>query len=44
MERLLQSIKIAINEKVFLKDPDSSELGKRIIEIIKLKDKWRHEN
>lgn len=32
MERLLQSIKIAINEKVFLKDPDSSELGKRIIE------------
>ena len=32
MERLLQSIKIAINEKVFLKDPDSSVLGKRIIE------------
>ncbi|MEO0572047.1 MAG: TetR/AcrR family transcriptional regulator [Bacteroidota bacterium] len=32
MERLLQSVKIAINEKVFLKDPDSSELGKRIIE------------
>ena len=32
MERLLQSVKIAINEKIFLKDPDSSELGKRIIE------------
>ncbi len=32
MERLLQSVKIAINEKVFLKDPDSSQLGKRIIE------------
>ncbi|MEM1260626.1 MAG: TetR/AcrR family transcriptional regulator [Bacteroidota bacterium] len=32
MERLLQSVKIAINDKVFLKDPDSSELGKRIIE------------
>ncbi len=32
MERLLQSVKIAINENVFLKDPDSSELGKRIIE------------
>ena len=32
MERLLQSVKIAINEKIFLKDPDSSALGKRIIE------------
>ncbi|MGD1944740.1 MAG: TetR/AcrR family transcriptional regulator [Croceivirga sp.] len=32
MERLLQTVKIAINEKVFLKDPDSSELGKRIVE------------
>lgn len=32
MERLLQTIKIAINEKIFLKDPDSSDLGKRIIE------------
>lgn len=32
MERLLQTVKIAINENVFLKDPDSSELGKRIIE------------
>lgn len=32
MERLLQTVKIAINEKIFLKDPDSSELGKRILE------------
>ncbi|MEM1337682.1 MAG: TetR/AcrR family transcriptional regulator [Bacteroidota bacterium] len=32
MERLLQSVKIAINEKVFLKDPESSDLGKRIVE------------
>lgn len=32
MERLLMSVKIAINEKIFLKDPDSSDLGKRIIE------------
>ena len=32
MERLLQSIKIDINEKIFVKDPESSNLGKRIIE------------
>ena len=32
MERLLQTVKIAINKNVFLKDPDSSDLGKRIIE------------
>ncbi|MDT0538368.1 MULTISPECIES: TetR/AcrR family transcriptional regulator [Croceitalea] len=32
MERLLQTIKIAINEKIYLKDPESSDLGKRIIE------------
>ena len=32
MERLLQSVKIAINEKVYVKDPESSELGKRIVE------------
>ncbi|WP_343488104.1 TetR/AcrR family transcriptional regulator [Allomuricauda sp. d1] len=32
MERLLQSVKIAINEKVYVKDPESSDLGKRIIE------------
>lgn len=32
MEHLLQSVKIKINEKIFLKDPESSDLGKRIIE------------
>ncbi|WP_350286402.1 TetR/AcrR family transcriptional regulator [uncultured Croceitalea sp.] len=32
MERLLQTVKIAVNEKIYLKDPESSELGKRIIE------------
>lgn len=32
MDRLLQSIKITINEKIYLKDPESSDLGKRIIE------------
>jgi AcrR family transcriptional regulator len=32
MEKLLQSIKIGINEKLYVKDPESSELGKRIIE------------
>lgn len=32
MERLLQSVKIGINEKIYVKDPESSELGKRIIE------------
>lgn len=32
MERLLQSVKIGINEKIYLKDPESSDLGKRIIE------------
>ncbi|RNC92536.1 MAG: TetR/AcrR family transcriptional regulator [Allomuricauda sp.] len=32
MERLLQSIKITINDKIFVKDPDSSELGRRILE------------
>ena len=32
MERLLQSVKISINEKIYLKDPESSDLGKRIIE------------
>ncbi len=32
MERLLQTVKIAINEKVYLKDPESSSLGKRIIQ------------
>ncbi len=32
MERLLKSIKIAINEKIYVKDPESSTLGKRIVE------------
>jgi len=32
MERLLQSVKIAINDKIYVKDPESSDLGKRIIE------------
>lgn len=32
MDRLLQSIKIGINQKTFVKDPESSELGKRIVE------------
>ena len=32
MERLLQSIKIGINEKIYVKDPESSDLGKRIVE------------
>ena len=32
MDRLLQSVKIAINDKIFLKDPESSDLGKKIIE------------
>ncbi|MCM4162918.1 MULTISPECIES: TetR/AcrR family transcriptional regulator [unclassified Arenibacter] len=32
MERLLKTIKIGINEKLYLKDPESSELGKRILE------------
>lgn len=32
MDRLLQSIKIGVNDKIFVKDPESSSLGKRIIE------------
>ena len=32
MEQLLRSVKIGINEKIYVKDPESSELGKRIIE------------
>ncbi len=32
MERLLQSVKISINEKIYVKDPESSDLGKRIVE------------
>tara|TARA_R110002051_G_scaffold143507_3_gene216425 strand:+ start:5722 stop:6408 length:687 start_codon:yes stop_codon:yes gene_type:complete len=33
MDRLLQGVQIKINEKLFLKDPESSELGKKIIEV-----------
>lgn len=32
MDQLLQSVKININENIFVKDPESSNLGKRIIE------------
>ena len=32
MEQLLQSVKIGINEKIYVKDPESSVLGKRIVE------------
>jgi len=32
MEDLLRSLKIGINEKIYIKDPESSDLGKRIIE------------
>lgn len=31
MEHLLKSVKIVINDKIFVKDPESSDLGKRII-------------
>ena len=31
MKNLLSSIKISVPEKIFLKDPESSDLGKRII-------------
>ena len=32
MKYLLQGIKIGVNEKIFLKDPESTALGKRIVE------------
>ena len=32
MDLLLQTVKIGINDKIFLKDPESSTLGKKIIE------------
>lgn len=31
MDQLLQNLKVQINEKIYLKDPESSDLGKRII-------------
>ncbi|MBT8183864.1 MAG: TetR/AcrR family transcriptional regulator, partial [Eudoraea sp.] len=32
MKHLLQTIKIGVDEKTYVKDPESSELGKRIVE------------
>ena len=32
MEALLKSLKIVINDQIFLKDPESSKLGRRIVE------------
>lgn len=32
MDRLLGAIKITVNEKTYIKDPESSDLGKRIVE------------
>ena len=32
MEQLLSSIKIQINEKLYVKDPETSALGKKIIQ------------
>lgn len=32
MDELLHSVRIQINEKIYIKDPESSNLGKRIIE------------
>lgn len=31
MDRLLQQMQVRINDKIFIKDPESSDLGKRII-------------
>ena len=32
MHRLLQNLKISVHEKLYVKDPESSDLGKRIVE------------
>jgi len=32
MRHLIKNVKIAVNEKTYVKDPESSELGKRIVE------------
>ena len=32
MKNLLSVLKISVSEKVFIKDPETSDLGKRIIE------------
>ena len=34
MENLLSTIKIQVNEKIYVKDPETSILGKKIIENI----------
>jgi AcrR family transcriptional regulator len=33
MEPLLQTLRITINDKIYVKDPESSDLGKRIVEF-----------
>ncbi len=32
MDEIFQGVKISINDKLYVKDPESSELGKKIIE------------
>ena len=32
MKHLMQAIKIEVNKKTYVKDPESSDLGKRIVE------------
>ena len=32
MKHLINSVKIAVNEKTYVKNPESSDLGKRIVE------------
>ena len=32
MDELLRNLKITINDNVYLKDPESSSLGRRIVE------------
>ena len=32
MQELLKNIRIKVNEKIYIKDPESSELGKKIIQ------------
>lgn len=45
MERLIQSLKVSINPKVYVKDPESSDLGKRLVEQgIQLIDQHGFEN
>ncbi len=45
MEHLLQSVKIDINDKIYIKDPETSDLGKRIVqESILMIDEMGFEN